>query len=421
MTKVCGGFLAGLLLIGCSGEDSSVTPINSTPTITFTTNRIAIPKAMDYDLSVSVSDADADDHLTVAWTITSGTLTARNAENTVMRWDTPSTVGTDTVTVTVNDGSVSASVEEVIKRGTITAETTTRTTYTKANSPYILAPNNSPPSVLVSGGTITTIEPGVEIYMDFEESFIDVLGTLQANGNEIEPILIRANDRSLMCGEGRGWWDGVQARSEDYFVGNLDLTHTEIRSGDYNVRLIGAAQANLQDCKIVCGRNAGVGMTGTGVLVINNCEISSTAQSGINVSSYSSIPAAVSITGCEIMFNNEGIHLDLPDLFETLLVNIQGNLIRDNWINGITLERASFARINYNYIGRNNWGNTSNIRLMPDYPGGADFDSLDATNNYWGGAYTNPGPIEDTITDSADNGSIDTKVIITPWLSSSPL
>lgn len=421
MHRVCVVFIVGLLLIGCSGEDTVVTPINNVPTIVFATSKLVVRKAWDYNLSVDVSDEDADDQLTVTWSITSGTLTTQNAENTIMKWATPSTVGVDTVIVTVSDGKASASVEEVIMRGTYSSTPFAPTEYIAADSPYIIAPINNPPSLLVSGGATTTIQAGVEFYIDLPATFIDVLGTLRANGSVSDPVIIRANNRNLRCGEGRGWWDGIQARSEDAFVGIIDLTHTEIRSADHNVRLIGAAEATLQDCKIVCAKRAGVRITGTGRLIINDCEISDNEQYGVEVSSVSSIPAAVSITGCEITFNNEGIHLELPDLLQTLMTDISYNLIKDNWINGISLASEAFANIHHNYISRNNWSTTSNIRLMSGYPGGADVDTLYATHNYWGGVYTSPGPIEATIWDSADYGSIDTRIKITPWLDASPL
>ena len=421
MQRVSVVFLVALLLVRCSGEDNTVTPENNAPTISFTTNRIVVPKGIAYDLSVSVADEDGDP-LTVTWRITSSTLTPQNAQNTVMRWATPGTVGTDTVWVTVSDGSATAAVEEVIKRGTRTAASIAPNTFLKSSSPYILAPDNNPPSILISGGTTTEIEAGVELYMDIQGSLIDVLGTLEGNGTEAEPVLIRPNDRRARCGESRGWWEGIEARSEDLNVGVVDFTHTEVRSAEFNVRLIGAAQAYLEHCKIACARSAGVRITGIGILYINNCDISDCAQNGIEVSSVSSIPSSVTITHNEIQFNNDGIYLDLPDAMQILLIDISYNLIKDNWVNGISFRNSVFAAIHNNYISRNNWGTTSNIRLVPPYPGPADVDTLYAEWNYWGAAYTGSGSsIEATITDSADNASIGTRVKIRPWINTSPL
>lgn len=421
MLRVSVVFLIGLLLFGCSGEESTVTPENNPPTITFGTNRIVIRKGVAYDLSVNVSDADGDP-LTVTWRITSSTLTPQNAQNTIMRWATPGTVGTDTVWVTVSDGKATASVEEIIKRGTLSTSTVAPSTYSKSSSPWILAPDNSPPSVLISGGTTTVIEAGVELYIDGPESVIDVLGRLESNGTEGEPVLIRPNDRRARCGDTRGWWEGIQGWSEDLNVGIVDFTYTEIRSAEFNVRLTGTAQAYLEHCKIACGRSAGVRITGSGILYINNCDISDCAQNGIEVSSVSSIPSAVTITNNEIQFNNDGIYLDLPDVMQTLMIDISYNLIKDNWVNGISFRNSVFATVRNNHISRNNWGTTSNIRLVPPYPGTADVDTLHAEYNYWGAAYTGSGStIEATITDSADNAGIGTRVNIHPWVNTSPL
>jgi hypothetical protein len=185
---------------------------------------------------------------------------------------------------------------------------------------------------------------------------------------------------------------------------------------------MGAAEAYLENCRIVCAAGAGARITGTGTLYINNCEITDNVQNGIEVSSVSSIPASVTITNNEIQYNNDGIYLDLPDALQALVVDIQYNLIKDNWINGISLRTSAFARIRNNHIDRNNWGTTSNIRLVPPYPSGVPIDTLHAEYNYWGAEYTGSGSaIEATITDRADNTSIGTRVNIHPWVNTSPL
>jgi hypothetical protein len=185
---------------------------------------------------------------------------------------------------------------------------------------------------------------------------------------------------------------------------------------------MGAAEAYLEDCKIACGGSAGVRITGTGILYINNCDISDNVQNGIEVTSVASIPTSVTIRNSEIQYNNDGIYLDLPDVMQALVVDIQYNLIKDNWINGISLRTSAVARIKNNHISRNNWGTTSNIRLVPPYPDGVPIDTLHAEYNYWGAVYTGSGSaIEATINDSADNAGIGTRVNIHPWVNSSPL
>jgi hypothetical protein len=425
MSKVCVAIIAGLLFVGCSGGDTGVEPLNTPPTITFTMNKMVVKRGVDNDLTVVVSDADEDDRLTVTWDITSGTLTPRTSASSserIMVWDTPSSVGTDTVTVTVTDGEASASVTEEIKRGTKTEETVARATFRVGDSPYILAPNNSPPSVFISGAATTTIEPGVEIYIDYEDANIDVLGTLVANGTESEPVLIRPNDRRLRCQDGRGWWKGIQARSEDQFIGAVNLRHTEISYGEHNIRLIGAARADLRNCRILCAERAGVRITGIGTLIVRDSEIVQSELFGVEVHSISpsSLPDSVAITGCEILNNGaDGIHLELPDFGQTVPIHITYNLIKFNQINGIALHGAVFPTIRLNEIWYNNVTAESNIRLMPPFPSPAVVPTLDATENFWN--YFNEEQIKRTITDMDDNSSIGTYVVVDPWLDTSPL
>src|SRR5262245_36904212 len=120
-----------LALVACSsGGDSGTPPVNAPPTIAFATTDWAVQKSQPVDLTVDVDDPDGDP-LTITWDITRGSLAAQNSAKTVMRWTTPATVGTDTVTVSVSDESLTRKTTAVIKVATLLTASVAPGVYTK--------------------------------------------------------------------------------------------------------------------------------------------------------------------------------------------------------------------------------------------------------------------------------------------------
>lgn len=418
MNRVRIGILVAALFLGCSGSDTGPEPVNQAPTIEFLTEDIVFQAGEDHNLSVQVRDANADDKLTVKWTITSGanTLFPQNSQNTVMMWKAPSTVGTDTVRVTVSDGQLSAAVEEIVRRGTSTSESQARVRFTKAESPYILAPDNATGRLGVEG--TTTIDPGVELYIDKKGATIDVLGTLISNGTEAEPVLIRPNDRTLSSGT--SWWLGIQARTDAPQTGTVSLNYTEVAYGEYNVRLTEQATADIRNSKLAAAGVAGALISGVGTLTIRDSELTQNSGYGVQVASVSNRPASVLITGCEITFNGlGGINLSLPEASESVPITIRRNLIKFNSAHGIYMYNSVRPLISENEIWRNPLVSARNIVLTPQYVVAPA--TLDVINNFWGGAYTSAAPIKTTIIDSEDTAAIGILVNVAPWLTTSPL
>ena len=81
-----------------------------------------------------------------------------------------------TLVGTVHFGTVHASTE-------VTGVLNSDTTWTQANSPYVLAG-----PVFVPNSVTLTIEPGVTVYLN--DTYLKVNGTLVARGTPIEKILL---------------------------------------------------------------------------------------------------------------------------------------------------------------------------------------------------------------------------------------
>jgi hypothetical protein len=432
MRWVCLTALVFLFYVGCGGTETTE-PINQAPTIEFTFTDIVVRNNFTHDLTVAVGDPEGDP-LTVTWSITSGTLTPQNSAKTVMEWDPPNSPGVDTVTVSVTDGEFTRSVTEQIKRGTLftmSVGTPTRT-FTEDDSPYIVQASTPTPSI--GEGQTITLEAGVEWYITKDENdalpdieTIAVEGTLMTNGTGSKPVLIRPNDRTLRCSDGRGWWGGFDLTP----TGAASLSHTEISYGEYNIRLSqGSSSANLQNCRLLCSSQAAIKMENNGVLTVNNCQITDNGNHGIDISSLVGLPTNVTITNNDIRFNGHtGIYMDLLDETQSVPITIRHNRIEFNASNGIALMHAVWPTIENNDISKNNTGTLSNIRLLVPFPdpgaGGflieEDWDSLLTINNYWGGTFE-PGEasfIEQGVWDTKDNSSLGTRIIVEPWANDS--
>lgn len=425
MRWVCLAVFALPLFLACGGTETTE-PVNQAPSIAFTFTDLVVDRLFTHDLTVAVSDPEGDP-LSISWAITSGTLVVSATDNTIATWDPLDTSGTDTVTVSVSDGEFTKTVTEVIKRGkmtTVQAEIGSRT-LSLADSPHIIKPYEGVVTPNIGPGNTFVIDAGVELYISRDAGAergtptISVEGELLSNGTEAAPVLIRPNDRTLRCAERRGWWGGFRIEPG----GSATLDYTEISYGGHNIRLnLGDGSATLRNCRILCSEFAGIQMSSNGSLVVDACQITNNRDHGIAVDTDSGLPANVSITNNEIRFNGHtGIYLNLNDVGQDVPITIRGNLIEFNAGNGIAMTHAVWPSIHNNDISKNNTGTLSNIRLLAPFPEGvlvpADWDTLLATHNYWGGVF-DPGHdsyIEQGVWDSKDIEQLGTRVIINPW------
>jgi hypothetical protein len=426
MRWVCLAVFVLPLFLACGGTETTE-PVNQAPSIEFTFADMVVDRLFTHDLSVAVNDPEGDP-LTVVWTVTSGSLTAQNSDNTIMRWDPPDTPGCDTVTVSVSDGEFTESVTEQIKRGTTVrlGSSMGSRTFSKADSPYIVKPLPGIVTPSIGPGQTFTLQAGVEWYITRDDDAglrgtptLAVEGALVATGTDVEPVVIRPNNRFLRCVDGRGWWGGIDLVPD----GVVTLDYTEISYGVYNVRISQSpGTATLRNSRFLCSSIAGISLESNGSLVVEECRVTDNGNHGVEINSLVSLPANVSITNSEIRFNGHtGIFLDLNDVGQDVPITISGNLIEFNASNGIAMTHAVWPSIHNNDISKNNTGTLSNIRLLAPFPEGvlapAAWDTLLATHNYWGGVF-DPGEdsfIEQGVWDSRDIPSLGTRVIINPW------
>lgn len=403
---------SSVLMMSC-GPDNTTAIINLPPSITFNQTAIGFKKVGVHELSVTINDPDEDDILTTTWSITRGTLTPISGSRTRMNWQAPLTVGRDTLRVSVSDGELTDRIEEEVLVGTVLSSLAG--TLGIVDSPYLIQSTGSP-TIPVTG---LIIEAGVEILFDVVDGTLAVDGTVRAQGTDANPVIIRPNNRRLLCQDQRGWWNGIEVGAG----GNLTLDHTVVTYGKYNVRVLLTGNATLTNSEFKCAEAAAVSMEGTGSLVIDSCVISNNQSVGVYVTSAFFVPATVRITNSHILINeNTGIRMSLNDVNQTANILVKYNRIEFNFTHGVYLTGNVFPEIRLNHFEANGLSRgLSNIHLQPPYPDGVVFPTMQADSNFWGGVINDRSDIDATIHDSLDDATIGTRIETVPWLDLSPV
>lgn len=414
---LAGVVVLGIMACGGGGGDSGTTPTNRAPVVAFTFKPLATAKNVPVDLTITATDEDGDP-LTINWTVTRGTLTAQNSKKTIMRWTVPATTGVDTVKVSISDGTATKKLTEAIRVATVTNSFP----FTKLNSPYIVTTAGTNPKLTVPFGDVATIEAGTEIYVNAAGLIVDVTGTLNAIGTAGEHIIIRHNDRSLVCGGSNNGWQGIQLRRETLAdaPGVANLQYVELWYPVDGVHLQDDSRLIMNESSVRCSKHAGVWMEGSkAVAKMTNSQFTDGTGDGVAIAAVASVPDTVLVQGCVLSFNNgSGIRMDLYDTTKSAVIDVDLNDFQFNTTHGISLAHSVFPEIHNNNFKGNGDSGISNLFLQGGYPGVAH-PCLDATCNYWGN--TSQTSIDIGIWDKLDQGTINTRVKSCPWLNSNPL
>ena len=139
----------------------------------------------------------------------------------------------------------------------ITANISTNTTFTEANSPYVIVN-----SIEVSPGITLTVQPGVTVKFN-SGTYLHVRGTLNANG-----ATFTGN-----AGVTKGFWDGIYVSYEYYETGSVSLNNCTVEfASNLYVR---KGQMTLHKC-IVNNLSGTVRISDQGTLNIDSTKITNT-------------------------------------------------------------------------------------------------------------------------------------------------
>ncbi|MEM7030769.1 MAG: right-handed parallel beta-helix repeat-containing protein [Chloroflexota bacterium] len=292
----------------------------------------------------------------------------------------------------------------------------TSTTWTLANSPYVVTCN-----VTVQNSATLTIEPGTMIKMA-QGTGLTVEGELIAEGTVDNKIIFTSLKDDSVGGDtngddngsspARGDWDNISLGSSgqvslDYaevryggwrsgsIVANsinstLTIDHSVIRDSDTaGLSLHNITNATIANTTIQHNDSSGVS-TSKAVFTIDNSIISNNGSVGVSVTGNTEM---VSITNSTISDNNS------RGIYAVNLVNITDNIISGNNSDGIHLRPngSVSATISNNTINNNEYGlrNTGS-------------SIVDARHNWWGDssgpfhADTNPGGEGNAVSDGVD-------------------
>jgi len=207
-------------------------------------------------------------------------------------------------------GALNASSISATATTTVGGQITSNTTWTLANSPYVVTSN-----LLVSEGITLTIEPGVVVKFD-SGKLMQIDGCLVARGTETEPIVFTSNKAFPSPGD----WKGIEFTSGsvnatydakgNYCSGNI-MKYCSIKyGGDYYTPALKIVKSSP---------------------LIDHCNISNNSCTGIYVDN-----CRLNITNSNIRYNNLGSAGYYVDYFGGGIyisggkVVIKGNTISNN-------------------------------------------------------------------------------------------
>lgn len=405
-----------LLSLGCSEPTGA--PPNSTPTIDFPFDRLAVAKGDTVDFAVTVADRDAGDQLNVTWSSTRGRFLQFSSGGSEAKWLAPTALGMDTVTATVTDGKAKKSASVWFQVGTLwRGDIAGSRSWSKSFSPYIL----DPPSGIfeITENSVLVIGSGVTVYVKPRWARIDVLGALQIMGTPDAPVVIRP----LAKHPPRGYWEGILVNP-----GQVVARWANVSYAEDNIKVFGSSDVVVENSKLEFAMKSGVHYEGSSTFIIRKCNLVDNSGNGLTVRKIiaTSLPASIVVDSCSIQFNGgSGVEINIWDDYAVVPVTIENCDIAFNSVHGVKLAKASYPRLRGNSIHDNDLTRTAGgfgLYCEPFAWSGL-VDTLDARGNYWGASF---GPADTTMIDrlmiyDKKDDSVLPRAHYSPWLNQPPV
>jgi len=227
---------------------------------------------------------------------------------------------------------------------TVGGRITSDTTWTKANSPYIVTE-----SVLVDSGVTLTIQPGVSVKFDSTKA-MQIDGQLIARGTEAEPVVFTSNQLTPAPGAWNGILFSGSSVDATYDAGGEHVSgcimeHCTIQYAQTALRIVGASPF-FDHCGISHNSSSGIAVEG-GAPAISDCVITQNGSHGIEIL-WSGERVDAVITDSNISGNSgNGIDVDAfgsVTMTQNDITNNKGGIIA--WGHGNLLIKENMIRNN---------------------------------------------------------------------------
>jgi len=397
----------GLLLLltmilaqsGC--EDGYIFPNEAPSQLSISKDVCYVTKGQEVSLSGVAYDGDGDP-IYYQWSATAGTFDPPDGKGSAVVWTSPQTPGTITITLSVTDEiEVSRTSETIEVGGNFPSYITSTTTIADSGFVYIL---DKLQPVIVPDDVILTLDGGVRIVVNSENSGIVVEGSLIALGTQGNEVVIGPSS----CLPDKGEWNGIR------FIGPAaqgELAFMRIHSAENGIIASGGASVNMRNCTLNNHLNNGLEVSDSSDLTMTQCTV---WENGTGVYVRNS---ELDIQRSSIRYNG-GTGLELSASSEGFAVQVDTCNISNNETYGIYITGIVKPEIHYCSIFSNGSTGTGEAVRLEAY---AESDSVRVDYNFWGIGYDSEEEIASLVHDMNDVAyGILAYIDFTPWRTSVP-